>query len=386
MQRTDFRRPSFLTVDTDGHLNELGVDWVERLPKKFAELAPQFGSSKEIADVQTKPFLIGGKSIDYVKKEMTRTGPPPAKERPANFWVSREGEQDPHKRLPDMDYEGYDVGVVFGATIPITGLTTLEDSEFAGELARAYNDWVAKEYCAVNPERLKGIAIVPLQFPEIAAKEVRRAKELGLVGVQFWPHVNGKPLHDESLDIVWRACAEVDMPACVHTSGYKIPLGDRVDRYFFTRILARAPVMTQVCMSVCGYGLFEKYPSLRVGLFEGLVGWAPNLIDMFNDSWDLIPSQLPWQKVSPAEHMTSGRMMFACNPTEKSLPMSIKYVGEDNIAINSDYSHWDGYSPESIKMVYTRDDITEEQKRKILGANAQRFFKIEAPKGAPFGL
>lgn len=35
--RPDFQRPPFITVDCDGRFNDSRVDWVSRLPKKYAE-------------------------------------------------------------------------------------------------------------------------------------------------------------------------------------------------------------------------------------------------------------------------------------------------------------------------------------------------------------
>ena len=188
--RDDFRRPEFLVVDCDGHLNETKVNWKERLPKKFAELAPQFSGAM---GTPTLDYRIEGKSVNVVREEVQKSGPPVKSMKPAHLWTGREGEVDPAKRVPDMDYEGIDVSVVFGALIPIIGLVLVKDPELAAEVTRAYNDWVAMEYCAAAPTRIKGIAALPMQFPEVAAKEVRRAKDLGLVGVYVWPHVRREP-------------------------------------------------------------------------------------------------------------------------------------------------------------------------------------------------
>jgi predicted TIM-barrel fold metal-dependent hydrolase len=256
----------------------------------------------------------------------------------------------------------------------------------AAEVTRAYNDWVAMEYCAAAPTRIKGIAALPMQFPEVAAKEVRRAKDLGLVGVYVWPHVRREPLYLEKFNVVWEACQDVDMPVCVHASPYMLAGVELFDRYFFTRIFGAGHGLMAACTFFCGYGILEKYSTLRVGLFEGHVGWAPWLADQFDASWALISNQLPWQKTPPSEYMKCHRIFYSANPNEKSLSLSLKYIGDDRVGFNSDYSHWDGFSPDSVKMIWTREDISDEQKRKVLGANARRFFNVTPPAGAPFGL
>ncbi len=51
-------------------------------------------------------------------------------------------------------------------------IPALEDAALANELARARNTWVA-EYCAENPARLKGTAVLPQQ-------DIRRRQWLSL--------------------------------------------------------------------------------------------------------------------------------------------------------------------------------------------------------------
>lgn len=84
---------------------------------------------------------------------------------------------DPVARLADMDVEGIDVAVLY----PTLGLYAwgLDDSEQAIAVARAYNDWLAG-YCRADPARLFGAAMLPMQDPPAAARELRRAHgELG---------------------------------------------------------------------------------------------------------------------------------------------------------------------------------------------------------------
>src|SRR5262245_49147074 len=68
--------------------------------------------------------------------------------------------EDPHVQIQDMEAEGIDIQVVF----PTVGLSLsrMKETELALARARAYNDWLA-EFCAVNPDRLKGVALIALQ-------------------------------------------------------------------------------------------------------------------------------------------------------------------------------------------------------------------------------
>src|SRR5262249_61049751 len=96
-------------------------------------------------------------------------------------------------------------------------LNAEKETDLATDIARAYNDWLAK-FCATDTRRLKGVAMVALQDINAAIREVRRAVEqLGFVGVmmptnvrdqdigrrEFWPFYEegerlggGLALHD----------------------------------------------------------------------------------------------------------------------------------------------------------------------------------------------
>ena len=61
---------------------------------------------------------------------------------------------------------------------PTAGLAhnLIRDPEWAIALARAYNDWLYDRYVKASP-RLRAVALLPLQDPGEAARELRRAVE-----------------------------------------------------------------------------------------------------------------------------------------------------------------------------------------------------------------
>ena len=121
-----------------------------------------------------------------------------------------------------MDSEGIDQAVLY----PTIGLyfSVVEDPAAAVALAAAYNDWLAG-YCAADPRRLFGAAMLPLQDPAAAARELRRAVgELGLVAGFVRPNpCLGRSLSDRAYDVVWEAAEELGVPIGIHE-------GSSVDR------------------------------------------------------------------------------------------------------------------------------------------------------------
>src|SRR5439155_21577070 len=67
---------------------------------------------------------------------------------------------------------------------PTLGLfmSFLKDRSWAVQLCRAYNSFIHEEFVKVSP-RLKAVALLPVQDPQAAAQELRRAvRVLGAVG------------------------------------------------------------------------------------------------------------------------------------------------------------------------------------------------------------
>ena len=56
-------------------------------------------------------------------------------------------------------------------------------------------------------------------------------------------------------------------------------------------------------------------------------------------------------------------------PDEITAPMVAQIIGEDRLVLGSDYAHWDGSAPDSIKLVVERDDMSDGLKKKVLSDN-----------------
>ena len=67
--------------------------------------------------------------------------------------------EDPKVQLADMDLDDIDIQVIFPSHL---SLSAERETDLATDIARAYNDWLAK-FCAADPRRLKGVAMVALQ-------------------------------------------------------------------------------------------------------------------------------------------------------------------------------------------------------------------------------
>ncbi|MBI3744110.1 MAG: amidohydrolase [Chloroflexi bacterium] len=368
------KRQSSRVVDADGHVSER-IEWAKALPPELLPFAPR-RMSPEVGGI-----LAGGQVY---------TGPwtpvPWVRDEGSWFeWISlpgREGMWDPARRLRDMDLEGIAVAVLFGGFAALAA-SVVPDARLGTAMARAYNEWLAG-YCRHKPERLKGVAALAAQEPEVAARELRRCvKEYGFVGGAFPSNVQGQNLADPRFNPIWAEAERLNVPICIHNSSViRGPGGERFTSYFsikapldpFENMLASMAI-------VCG-GVLDRFPRLRVAFMESGAGWTLFWMDRLDDYYEELGQRSiehldkPLRLGMPSAYFRSEQVYVACEPTERTLPLVVDALGADRLLYASDYLHHDAKFPRSVALIHERKDLTIEAKRKVLGENAIRLYGL----------
>jgi predicted TIM-barrel fold metal-dependent hydrolase len=292
---------------------------------------------------------------------------------------------DPAIQLADMDTEGIDVAVLYPTTL--LGAARHSDPEFATALHRAYNDWLA-EFCRHNPERLKGVAAVPMVAPEEAARELERCvTQLGFVGAMAHTRNPDRTVGDSCYDDLYSCAQQYDVPVSFHASGSEIRPDSRFDTFLAEHTLGHTHEQMCSAINLVYGGVLERFPRLRVGFLEGMVGWIPMLADRMDEEYEHRPFEAPTLTREPSAWFRSGRMFFGAEPEEWMIPTVINYLGSDaTLLYSSDYPHWDGAFPNSTRKLAERTDLTDANKRNIFGENACRYYPGLAGPGLAGGL
>jgi aminocarboxymuconate-semialdehyde decarboxylase len=186
---------------------------------------------------------------------------------------------DPAARLAQMDELGVTAQVIMPA--PFTFLYGL-DPALAGEFATEQNDAIAA-FCAADPGRLIGFASVPLQDPERAVAELRRAVlEQGLHGVEIGTNAVTLQLHDPELDPFFTAAADLNVPVFMHPGPFEH--NARAVHSGLAFALAR-PLETELAAgSLVFGGVLERHPRLRICLAHG-GGGVPAIAGRWEAGW-----------------------------------------------------------------------------------------------------
>ena len=112
-----------------------------------------------------------------------------------NFRTINDQCWSPKTRIADMEHEQVTLQVLSPMPELLSYWFNPEDTL---EFSRSINFELSR-FIESAPDRFIGLGMVPLQDPELAAKELKRLKhEFGLKGVEVGTHINGKSIGDPS--------------------------------------------------------------------------------------------------------------------------------------------------------------------------------------------
>jgi predicted TIM-barrel fold metal-dependent hydrolase len=294
----------------------------------------------------------------------------------------------PESNLHDMDREGIDVSVLF----PTLGLymTWRDDIEptLCAAMCRAYNTWLA-EYCAANPSRLKGVALIPLQDTELAVEELRHASEqLGLVGIFWRPNpLRGRTLRDADYFPIYEVAADLGVAVCVHEGARTVMPQAGSDRYSdFGRHVACHPLEQMLaCLTLCADGVLERFPTLKVAHLESGCGWAPFWLERMDEHWEHISHGANRSTPEPPSAYFKRQCVVSCEAGEEMVGCFVEHVGDDYLVMATDYPHPDAidkFPDRTVGDLTTSTQCSAESKRKILWDNPARLYGIDPPPTA----
>jgi predicted TIM-barrel fold metal-dependent hydrolase len=168
----------------DLYLKYMNPRWGDRIPRgvprsRHGQIKFTFADTKPI-----RPSGVQALAATAPKSDGTESAPGEAQVA-HRYAKPLARDYDAVSQLDAMDEEGLDVAVLF-RTFPLHCDDSLE-AEYANDLCRAWNDWMA-DFCKADPRRLRPSALITLHDADMAVEETRRAiSELGAIGLCLVP-------------------------------------------------------------------------------------------------------------------------------------------------------------------------------------------------------
>ena len=242
--------------------------------------------------------------------------------------------------------------------------------ELGERLAATFNEELARAH-EHAPQRLVGLATLPMHEPDLAVRELERAARLpGVRGVYMATRILERELSDESFFPVYERIEAIGLPVFLH------PLfvidAARLQRFYLTNLLGNPFESAIAAAHLIFGGVLDRFPALQVVLPHA-GGAFPWLVGRLNRGWEKREElrkscQSPIQYLRRFHYDTIGY----CDSVVDYL---VKIVGADRVVMGSDYCFPIAYE-RPVDIVTANRGLSEEDKRLILESNARRLLKM----------
>ncbi|WP_200865971.1 amidohydrolase family protein [Thalassobacillus devorans] len=275
---------------------------------------------------------------------------------------------DPEKRIKDMDREGVDIQVL--SPIPVT-FSYWADVKAATEMAKIQNDFIS-ETVKENPARFIGMGTVPMQNVKAAIKEMERCiNELHLYGIEIGTNINGENLDSPQFLEFFEKAEEWNVPLFIHP--WETMAKDRTPRHNFMYTVGMPSETALAAASLIWSGVIEKFPNLKVCFAHG-GGSFPYILPRLDKGWEVWPHLRLTSH--PPSHYVKNFYFDSLNYDSLNINYLIDRFGDDRVMMGSDYPFLLREIPPG-KVVDEMDNLTDKQKRMVLGENAIRFLNVK---------
>jgi aminocarboxymuconate-semialdehyde decarboxylase len=267
-------------------------------------------------------------------------------------------------RLAAMDRAGIEYQVL--SPNPLSYFHHIEP-EIAARFCRCHNDELAK-VVARHPDRLGGLAALPMQDPQGSVDELGRSvRDLGLLGAGVGTSF-GRPLDDPALDPLYAAAVELDVPLFVHPGFDCVdaPRPDpRLSRFDLELVVGFAAEETLAVATLIYGGVLDRHPALDICLSHG-GGSVAFLFGRLRRAARVRAWASPELAAEGGFEARLARLWFDSHVHDaRSLRLLIDVVGDDRLVAGTNFAGWDqGEPPE------------DDQLRARLTANARRLLRL----------
>lgn len=274
-----------------------------------------------------------------------------------------------------LDARGVDLAILTG---PLLSLGVQPSADVASATAKAVNDWTLATWVRPYP-CFKGSILVAQQDAAQAVAEIDRlGDDPGMVQVLMCS-AGETPLGRRAYHPIYEACARHNLPVALHiggegagTSSPATAVGHPTTYIEWYASLPQS-YMAHI-VSMVTEGVFERFPTLKVVLYEGGVFWIPHVMWRFDKNWKAQRSETPWVQDAPStsilKHCYSTTYPLEAAPNPAYLGQVLEMMdGEHRLLFSSNYPNWEYGDP--FAMIR---DVPQVTRRRVLVDNALELY------------
>ena len=204
----------YQVISGDGHVETPPDVFVKYVPEKWKDRAPRLIHLPEGGE----GWLIEGQSL--LRNGQNIAGRDKIKFAGGTYYNAdgspAEGAGPAEQRLREQDLDGIDAEVLFPPVFASRFLEGIREPEVYRSMIRAYNTFLAEDFCSVAPDRLIGNSVTPISGIEHAVDELDYVAGAGLKSVAFYNFPNGTGFAAPEDDRFWEKSLELGLRLAPH--------------------------------------------------------------------------------------------------------------------------------------------------------------------------
>jgi len=370
-------------ISADGHVETPPDSWICHLDEQYRPYAPQLVELRGGGEA----WLIEGQQL--VPNGQNITGRGPVKIRGGSYFKPdgspAEGAGGGAQRLREQDEDGIDAEVLFPPIFASRMIETISDKDAYRALVRAYNTFLARDYCSIAPDRLIGNAVMPVTGVEDAVAELEYVADIGLRSVSFHQFPNGSGFAAPEDDEFWKRSLELDVKLSPHFGfgAFSPPmdavgLGIAPDPFAAT-LCQRAsgtPPLYTMSQLLCT-GVFDRLPDLQFYFAEVNASWVPWGLFVLDDNYEIFRGPFDRKlERKPSEYILD-HCWFGIIRDPCAVQMH-EHVPFDRLMFGSDFPHSVGSFPNTLRFLDEAfDGVPDALRRKMLLENPANYYDLD---------
>jgi predicted TIM-barrel fold metal-dependent hydrolase len=364
---------NYKPISADSHITEPPNCYIDFIDPKFRDRAPRIVSDPKLGDT----FVIEGLKQPIPMGLVAAAGKDPKDLRMggAKFEELHRSGWDPTHRIADQDRDGV-AGEMLYPTVGMM-LCNHPDYDYKTACFEAYNRWL-QSYCETAPDRLFGQAQTAMRSVEEGIADLRRAKEMGFVGLMMPGDPAVEDYDHPMYDPFYEAAVDLGMPLSFHIltsrqDQLKTRRGPKINSF---------QAIIRGCQDIIGtfiYGqVFERHPNLKLVCVEADAGWAPHFMYRMDHAYKRHRYWLKCAEMAklPSEYFREN--VYLTFQDDWTAFAAVNQCNPRRLMWANDFPHSDSTWPWSQEMLaeHTKQ-LTEEQKRWILRDNVVELYGLK---------
>lgn len=385
----------YQVISADGHMEPPPEDWEPWVPQKYKNRAPRMLKLENGGEAWT----VEGLPLIPVGPEAQSGNAPEHHRRTGNSYWEADGVTrrallgNGVQRLHEQDLDGIDAEVLYPPFFVNKLIRSISDNHVYLAMVQAYNTWLAEGFCAVAPDRLIGVASMPVTGIDDAIAELKRCKQLGYkcVDLQQWPSGSGHYTSED--DRFFAAILEEDMRLTPHihfgdpitkpkaAASTLTETPDNPDRPLYAFRPQPGRICTDNIIAMIHHGVFDRFPDLKIYFAETQAGWVPYWLQMMEQ---VFADQRIWYGASVQKSLRDyvrDHIIFGFIRDPLAVQNAHQWDGLDNLLWGSDMPHGAATFPFSREWLdRSFVGMDDELRRRVLVEHFCEYLGIDADK------